>query len=138
MIKIALRTLFFTISTLLLLTACGGGDKPKQGGQDTTAAVIDPAEGAEPEKSPAYCIWDNAALRAEPAKTGKYLSSLSVGEEVTYLEETKTDPNDAKREYIKVGLSDGSEGWVLANLFVIGGTRAVVDDNATIYKRPTC
>jgi len=134
MIKHALRTLFVGTAMLLLFTACGGGDKPKQDGPDTvTTAAI---EETVPDKKVAFCIWDGAALRAEASKSGKYMSKVRLGEKVEYLEEEKTDPSNATRKYFKVALSDGSQGWVLANLFVVGGKRAVVDDNATIYKRP--
>jgi hypothetical protein len=49
-----------------------------------------------------------ASIRAEANQTGKWLSSLSVGETVILTGSPKKDPKDSKIEYVKVKLSDGT------------------------------
>ena len=77
-----------------------------------------------------------ASIRAEANQSGKWLSSLSVGETVTLLSAPRKDPKDPKIEYVKVKLSDGTEGYVSTWCLIQGAYVAVVHRTARIYKRP--
>ena len=88
------------------------------------------------ESNEAICIWNNASLRAGPSSGDKWLSSISLGEIVTLLGESKVDSTDNNLEYLKVKLSDGKEGWVSSYLLIPGGKSAALTEKAVIYKRP--
>ncbi len=77
-----------------------------------------------------------ASIRAEANQTSKWLSSLSVGETVILASGPKKDPKDPKIEYVKVKLSDGTEGFVSTWCLVQGAYVAVVHRTVKIYKRP--
>lgn len=82
------------------------------------------------------CIWDGSIVRETPLKNGKILSTMSLGETVIDLDSSSTDINDKKREYYKVRLSDGKEGWTPSYGAVKNATAAVFKTNASLYKRP--
>lgn len=125
--------------TLLLLQACGGSGSSTE--EETTEEVAG-SEMVMPEEEDlgapiiGVCIWDKAAVRAEASKSGKYLSGLSLGEKVVLLGETKTDAGDNDREYIKVSLSDDTEGWVSSYLIAQDAGAAAIQERSSIYKRP--
>ncbi len=77
-----------------------------------------------------------ASIRAEANQSSKWLSSLSVGETVALMGNPRKDPKDPKIEYVKVKLSDGTEGFVSTWCLVQGAYVAVVHRTAKIYKRP--
>ena len=82
------------------------------------------------------CILVDAAIRAEPNKNGKWLSSLAVGETVIIAGNPIKDPKDPNTQYIKVKLSDGTEGFVNTWCIVRGAYVAVIQKTVKIYKRP--
>ena len=87
------------------------------------------------EASTAFCLWPKVGLRDKPGqKDTKYLTTIYFGETVEYLNEEEKTEDD--KEYIKVRLSDGSEGWVYKPLFAIGGKLAIIDKETELYKRP--
>jgi hypothetical protein len=86
---------------------------------------------------PAICMWNELSVREEPLDKAKYITTIYLGEEVEYLDETKVDEESSKkREYIKVRLSDRTEGWVQSNLMAINVDGYAVVKTAKIYKRP--
>ena len=92
-------------------------------------------ESAEPVSSTAVCIWDQISVRQEPNEKSKWLTSVSLGEKVTFLNETILD-SVANRQYVKIRLSDDTEGWSLADFIVHDGKPAVFLGDAEYYKRP--
>lgn len=82
------------------------------------------------------CIWDGLIIRETPLKNGKILSTMSLGETVFDLDSSSTDANDKKREYYKVRLSDGKEGWTPSYGAIKNASPAVFKTNASLYKRP--
>jgi uncharacterized protein YgiM (DUF1202 family) len=87
------------------------------------------------EASIAICLWPKVGLRDKPGrKDTKYLTTIYFGETVALLDEKKKAEDD--KEYLKVRLSDGSEGWVYEHLFAIGGELAIIDKGTELYKRP--
>lgn len=95
-----------------------------------------PRKDAAADKSSAVCLLDKASLIDKPAKNGKWLAPISLGEKLTYLEEKKEDETNKKISYLKVKLVDGKEGWVRSDFVAIGSERAVITDKTDIYSRP--
>lgn len=87
------------------------------------------------EASTAICLWPKVGLRDKPGrKDAKYITTIYFGETVEFLQE-KENTEDGK-EYLKVRLSDGSEGWVNDYLFALNGELAIIDKETELYKRP--
>jgi hypothetical protein len=84
----------------------------------------------------AVCIWDGASLRAEPSSSGKWLSSIALGETVIWLGESAVDSSDKNREYKKIRLSDGKEGWASRWVIVPDARPAISLQTSAIYRRP--
>jgi len=82
------------------------------------------------------CVWDKASVRMEPLKKGKWLSSLVLGEKVSWLGQTSIDSSDKNRKYELVRLSDGKEGWVSEYVIAIDAKPAAVKKKTAIYMRP--
>jgi len=92
-------------------------------------------ESSDEEISNAICLWPKVGLRDQPGrKNAKYLTTIYFGETVQFLNEKEQADDD--KEYIKIRLSDGTEGWVYEYLFAIGGKLSVVKNAFEIYKRP--
>lgn len=123
--------LFLISASLFLFYACSDS---KQNSSDETTEVV---REEVTTVSEGVCIWDKIALRDKPEEKGKWLTSINLGEKVTYLDETKTDDSGNKpREYVKVQLIDGKEGWALKDFIVIDGKAAVLSEDTEIYQRP--
>jgi hypothetical protein len=77
-------------------------------------------------------------LREAPQLKGKYKNTIYLGEKATYLGETITDSSDAKnkRDFIKIKLTDGTQGWVQANMMAVGAKPYVIKEKTKLYKRP--
>jgi hypothetical protein len=90
---------------------------------------------AEWLEKPALCIVDKGAVRSAAHFGGKWLASMSLGEEVNWLGEI--DSISGKPDiYLKVRLSDGIAGWVSMRTLVIGGSPAVAIRDINVYKQP--
>lgn len=90
-----------------------------------------------PVEAKAICIWDKASLIDKPEiKNGKWMSAISLGESVTYLEESVEETTDKKRTFHKVRLSDGKEGWVQGEFVVPNATAAAITETTSLYSRP--
>jgi len=88
-------------------------------------------------ESDAVCVWDNISLKEAPTESSKWVSSISIGEKVTYLEETKDDTAGKKSiTYYKIKLKDNKTGWVLSDFVIIGSKPAVVSKDIELYSRP--
>lgn len=127
----------WALCSALLFTACGGGGKTET--EEATEAEVYLEEEAAVEESTTFtvCLWDELSVREEPKVKGKYITALSLGEQVTDLEEVQTDASSAnQRQFRKVRLSDGTEGWVRHDLVYTVQELVVPIANATLYKRP--
>lgn len=121
-----MKNLFYLFVCVSLFASCADGDKKTDNSAETLKA----------EKVECICLWDGVSIREEAAKKGKYISSVSLGEKVTFLGETKIDSLDKNREYIKIELSDGTVGWSTKTLYAIDAYAAAINDFAPIFKRP--
>jgi uncharacterized protein YgiM (DUF1202 family) len=130
------KILFFFLSTILI-TACSQSGKNNDTGtiaaEESESASEEGTSGEQPLA--AVCVWDNLSVRAEPNSKSKYITSISIGESVTLLGESAVDSTDNNRQYTKVTLADGKEGWAQGLLLIEGGMAAVLTQDASIYKR---
>lgn len=112
--------------SLVFAISCGGGD-PKSFSEATN----------NPEAQMAVCVWDNVSLKDKPEESGKWLSAISVGETVQFLDETAKD--DAAKKpvtYVKIRLKDNKEGWVQADFVILNSKPAAIIDQTPTYSRP--
>lgn len=112
------------LGALLFMSSCGSKE---ENGKEAVA-----------EKSSAVCIWDKTPLIDKPShKEGKWQSSISLGEKLTYLDESKEDNSGTKpHTYHKVKLLDGKEGWVQSDYIALQATVATIINKSDIYSRP--
>ncbi|QXP58780.1 SH3 domain-containing protein [Olleya sp. HaHaR_3_96] len=81
------------------------------------------------------CLWSKVGLRDIAGRKGaKYLATIYFGETVKFLGEKETGSDN--KEYLKIELSDGAQGWVYEHLFAENGKLAVLKKPLAIYKRP--
>ncbi len=91
----------------------------------------------------AVCIWSPyASLRREPGrklytkdKKENWMVSIRYGEVVELMDSTVTVESE-KRDYMKVRLTDGKEGWVYEYLFEKYAKPAVILKKTELYRRP--
>lgn len=123
--------------TLAFLSGCGGSDAGSEGG-DSSGASSSSAEGEADidDANSAVSTWDGHSLREEADKGSKWLASVSFGEKVELLGDSKEGP-DGKYTFENVRLLDGKEGWVRDDLIHKGGKYGVVTKMSQIYKRPS-
>ena len=83
------------------------------------------------------CLWDKVGLRAAPGmnKNIDYITTIYLGERIYLLGESK-EVEKENRTYIKVRLSDGSEGWVYKYLFACDARLAAISTTTNLYRRP--
>jgi uncharacterized protein YgiM (DUF1202 family) len=83
-------------------------------------------------------VWQGAPVRDTPGGEGGWQTSLNVGETFTFLGETEeAERGGETREYSKVRLKGGSEGWVRSAFIANEATPAVVVRKAILHERPT-
>lgn len=81
------------------------------------------------------CLWQKVGLRDVPGRKGaKYLTTIYFGEQVKFLGEKETASD--KKDYVKVELSDGQQGWVYEYLFTGKGKLGIIKEPLPIYKKP--
>lgn len=116
-----------TIIAILLAVTIGisSGCKRK-GAPGATAAVED--------SKASVCLIDGIAIRDTPAKTGKYIATVSLGEKVKWKSGPQKD--SAGKDYIKIELSDGKTGWTSSYGIITGAVIGVVKDDVSLFKRP--
>ena len=86
---------------------------------------------------PAVCILDELAFWSGPStKKGYKNYNLKKGEIVTWLGTQETEQDDErKRKFLRISLSDGSEGWALAAYIMPNAEPAAVVDKTSIYSK---
>lgn len=125
--KIWINRTFFVM--LCVTTAC----QPASEEADDAGPPPEPT----PQAVEAVTIWDGASVRETPDRQdGRWLSSLALGERVTWTGEAFVDTADGDREYYRVRMSDGREGWSLAYVLVPEAEPAVLTDRTFLYRRP--
>ena len=115
-----------TLSVLICILSIISCEKKKK--DEITSEVV--------EKVESVCILDGQSLRLEAKAQAKWLNSMSLGESVYWLGQTRIDSTDKNKKYIKIMLSDGTEGWALDWGIVINAKVGAIKEEAPIYKRP--
>ncbi|WP_299674876.1 SH3 domain-containing protein [uncultured Tenacibaculum sp.] len=83
----------------------------------------------------AICLLDKLSVRETPTAKGKWITSMSLGEKVYFTGEKHID-SVTKKDYFKVKLIDGKQGWSRAPFLAVNGKVGVMVKNASVYKRP--
>ena len=117
----------------LFIYACGGTSS-NESEETTDSLTVEEDTIQQVDELPAVSVWDNVSVRASADKEGKWLTSLSLGESLTFLGEEKTSEND--NTYVKVRLNDGTEGWSRTEFIVPEAEAAVFINDTDIYDRP--
>jgi len=125
------------ISSISVLTFSCGSDSTKDGDGDDSTAALTEIKNA-PADETAICLWSSLILRESPDAKGKYKSTIYLGEKTIFLKETVIDSTDKKnkKEYIKIKLTDGSQGWVQSNFMAVGSKAYALKEKTKLYKRP--
>lgn len=101
-----------------------------------TAVVEEPNVVNEVKEIESVCIWDKGALRQEPTRSGKWISQMALGEKVVWTGEVSVDSTEKNRKYLKLRLSDDTEGWASEYVVETDSKPAVLIKKASIYNRP--
>lgn len=122
-----------TILSISLLSSCGESTTGTGDATDSTATTT--TEGIPTEKQ-AICLWPKVGVRemADPNAAGNNsLATAVFGERVEMLGQTE---KVGDKTYIKIKLSDGTEGWVNEYLFAQKAKLAAITKMTSIYERP--
>ena len=135
-----LQLLVCTFVLPLMFLSCGGNENSgstnenSSNGTTTSEEVVSDNSGSSSNQ--AICMWGTLAIKETPEDKGKYVTNVYLGEKMTLLGETKVDDSSKKKhEYVKVKLTDGTEGWIQLNLIAPNASASVVKGTAKIYKR---
>ncbi len=127
--ELSLSSLFLS-TILLLLTACGGGE-------DRASDSGGGSEAQEKTIKPAVCVWQGTPVRKSAGKEGEWITNLNMGESFKALGKTqKASTGDEKKEYQKIRMKGGDEGWTRSDLIVVDAKPRVVTEEAELHERP--
>lgn len=127
--------LFLLACLLMFVFASCKTDSKEADADEVEDEVVDDADASDSEAGVTLSTWEGHSAKETPGNDGKWVATLAFGEELTLLNETETDAKSGK-EYEKVKLLDGKEGWVRADFIAKGATLAASTQDAQIYKRP--
>ncbi len=113
----------------LLIASCNNDKSEKQKRDKST-------ESGTKNKIPTVCIWNGIAIRNEPSRKSKTLSTLNLGESFYYLNSSAIDTTYRNQKYLHIELSDGSTGWAADFGLVINAKTGVINSAVPVYKRP--
>lgn len=136
-----MRTLLVTILASTFLFSCKGNkaSNSKDANNESTEQIENAttSENSTPQANSgsAICILDKLSIRDTPGKKGKWLASMSIGEQITFTGEKVLD-SVSKKDFSKVKLIDGKEGWTRSDFIVVGGKVGAMTEEAVVYKRP--
>ena len=123
------------ISAVLFFQCSSSEEKEKEAGETTSSGET--ASENETGTTTAVCIWEKVSVRETPEEKGKWLTSVNLAEKIELLGEEKTDESGSKkREYCKVKLMDGKEGWMIKDFIVAKSKPGVFVSDVEFYTRP--
>lgn len=135
-LKISLLLPLFVI----FFVSCGDDEGDNDAKFDSTKVVENGISGDEDvlnEEVPIVCMWSAVSLKETPTSKGKYITTIYLGEVASTYGEIVTDSSTSKvRDYIKITLRDGTEGWIQENLMASDAIPHVIKSKTKIYKRP--
>ena len=118
------------ILSAAITSSCQKAQEQQEAQQEPTPVV------EEVKEVPSVCIWDGASVRADASMKAKWISAMALGEKVTWLGEDKIDSTDKNRKFLKLRLSDGTEGWSSEYVIATDAKPSVIYKEAPIYRRP--
>ena len=128
-----MKNLPIIIVIVLLLGCSSSGNQSSEMEATADEAEVTQAEVSETE---AVCVWDKVSVRDSPTSKGKWLTSISIGETLTFLGQEAVDTLEKNRKYYKVRLADGTEGWSRNDFIIPEGKVGVFLEEKNMYKRP--
>ncbi len=120
---------FIGLFIFILIVSCHSDKSGKQKDPENTESFRD-------NKTLSVCIWDGIAIRSEPSRKSKPLSTLNLGESFYYLNTFAIDSAYKNQKYLQIELTDGSTGWAADFGLVIDAKTGVVTSSVPVYKRP--
>ncbi len=120
------------VTGLLLLGAC----TEQNGGETQQRTKIERKKVEVVKRVPAVCIWDGGSVREGPTAKANWVSSLALGERVTWLGISEPDSTNQDRVYHKIELSDSTVGWASEYVLAIDAEPAVVKTPTPLFRRP--
>ena len=127
---------FLFLAITFFAFGCGNMKNESTSATDTTDVASDNGTTAASVNN-GLCLWKELSVKAEPIEKGKYLTSLSQGEQFVALTDTTSEVVGNKRtHYQKIQLTDGKEGWVRADLIAVNARPATFIIESSVYKRP--
>jgi hypothetical protein len=84
----------------------------------------------------AMCVWHKGSVRSAPSREADWLSSLSLGEQVSYSGEAAIDSADKNRLYYHVGLPDGTKGWASEFVLLPEAVPGVLLQRSKLFSSP--
>ncbi len=87
-------------------------------------------------KATALCLWHKGSVRSKPSREAAWLSTLSLGEQVTLRGESAIDSSDKLRLYYHVALEDGTCGWASEFVLLPHAVPAVLLKGSRLYSAP--
>jgi hypothetical protein len=132
-----LKTFLLIALISVFAYSCGGDSEKEEDDDSDSSAAADEIKNA-PADETAICIWSSLVVRETPSLKGKYKSTMNLGEKAIFLKETAVDSSQKKspKEFIKIKLTDGSQGWVQSTFMAVGAKTYVLKDKTKLYKRP--
>lgn len=134
-----LRIRFLLPLIAVFLFSCGEDEAENDAQYDSTKVVVDEnnIEDVEKKEVSIVCMWGAVSLKETPTTKGKYITTIYLGEVASTFGEIVTDSSTSKvRDFVKIKLGDGTEGWIQENLMAIDATSHVIKSNTKLYKRP--
>lgn len=87
-------------------------------------------------RATAMCVWHKGSVRVAPSREAAWLSTLSLGEQVTLCGESTIDSSDKNRLYYHVTLTDGTCGWASEFVLLPHAMPAVLLKGSSLYRAP--
>lgn len=133
-----LKFFFLTLFVSFVMVACGGEENTDNSNITDDVEVIDGDEnsGSNMSSNTAVSVWEGHSLRTEAGKGGKWIASISFGEEMAVIGDTVYDTK-AKKAYANVELLDGKKGWARFDLIEYGGKLGAIKSENSLYSRPS-
>lgn len=127
-------------AAFLFITACSKKAKKEGKNTEENTENTDNKGGGEKDNkksgSTAVCVYDKMSILTKPSrKEGKWVTSLALGEKVTYLGDEQKDES-GKYSFVKVRTSGNQEGYVDARIVIPNAEVACITDKTPIYSRP--
>jgi len=125
------------ISTFILISfIMFGACTLQDGGETQETKKVARKKTKVVKRVPAVCIWDGGSVREGPTAKADWVSSLALGEQVTWLGISEPDSTNEERIYHRIELSDSTTGWASEYVLAIGAEPAVVKTPTPLFRRP--